>query len=265
MDLVYTTYRHQNSLKKHPEWQQEGFTLVTVSSRNTVLFTTSTLLNTSESPVSSWGCHLYCADLNTPWEPSLVTSADCSIVSVTWDVSGSRFVCADLSGVVTVWESEENSVSDWRVIATNKYNHEKFIAASFFSKSRPVMINHEKRESVVWSEKFTSPSLSRHSSVDGCVLVSGSGLLLTVGFTTDQEPVFRSCSLGLGRRRVNTADLVTTGDGQLMVAVSGSAGSVMVYSVVSGWEASGDLSVRVNSHSSFSLKHEHQVSIISRK
>ena len=42
MDLVYTTYRHQNT--KSPVWLQEGNSLCSVSSRNTVLFTTSTPL-----------------------------------------------------------------------------------------------------------------------------------------------------------------------------------------------------------------------------
>ena len=45
MDLVYTTYRHQNTLKKSPDWLQEGNSLCSVSSRNTVLFTTSTPLS----------------------------------------------------------------------------------------------------------------------------------------------------------------------------------------------------------------------------
>ena len=257
MDLVYTTYRHQNTLKKSPDWLQEGHSLSAVSSRNTVLFTTSTLLTGGESPLACWGCHLYCADLNIPWEPSLVSSSDSAITSLAWDDDGTRFVSADLSGVVSLWEMEDSSISDWRLVATSRYNHERFIAARFFSKSRPISLNAELKDSLLYTEKFSSdqPSWSR-STLEGCVLVSGTGLLVTVAFTTDQEPVFKAASVGIGRRRIVFADVATTREGQLIVATSGSEAPVVVYTVVAGFDAAGELSVRVNSHSSFSLKNE---------
>ena len=59
MDLVYTTYRHQNTLKKSPDWLQEGNTLCCVSSRNTVLFTTSTPLTGMD--FWSFGGFEYCS------------------------------------------------------------------------------------------------------------------------------------------------------------------------------------------------------------
>ena len=49
MDLVYTTYRHQNTMMKSADWLQEGFSLSAVSARNTILFTSSTLLTGSKN------------------------------------------------------------------------------------------------------------------------------------------------------------------------------------------------------------------------
>ena len=255
MDLVFTTYRHQNVLKKSPDWLQEGFSLCSVSAKNTILFTTSTLLTGPETPLSCWGCHLYCADLNLPWEATFVTSTEVAITSLAWDSSGTRFISADLSGTVSLWEMEEDSISDWRLVSSSRYSHERFIAANFFSKSRPVSLNTELKDSLLYTEKFSSddPSWSR-SSLEGCVLVSSTGLLVTVAFTPDQEPVFKSASVGVGRRKVSFADVATTRDGQLIVATSGTEAPVVVYLVNAAFDASGDLCVRVSSHSSFSLK-----------
>ena len=141
----------------------------------------------SYSTLADWGGHLYCADLNLPWEPSLVTASESAITSLAWDATGTRFVCGELSGQVSVWEMEDDSISDWKLLATNRYNHERFIAAKFFLKSRPVSLNPDKIDSLIYTEKFSSdgPSWSR-SGLDGCVLVSATGLLVTIAFTADQ-------------------------------------------------------------------------------
>ena len=216
----------------------------------------------SDSPLADWGCHLYCADLNLPWEPSLVTSSEAAITSLAWDANGTRFVCGDLNGQVSLWEMEDHSISDWKQIASNRYNHERFIAAKFFLKTRPISLNSDLVDSLLYTEKFSSdePSWSRNSP-EGCVLVSITGLLVTIALNSDQEPVFRAASVGVGRRRIAHADLATTREGQLILATSGTQAPIVVYLVTAGFNMAGELSVRVNSHSRFSLKTEDKAAV----
>jgi len=251
MELVYTTLRPANYLRRHPEWLAEGDCLSAVSSQNTLIFTSSTLISGPEPPISSWGCHLYCADLNTPWDSSLLTSLDSPCSSLAWHPRASRLVCADRGGGVAVWEMEENNIGEWRQVSSVRYNHEHFIAASFFPRSRTVGLNSEQKDSALYSEKFSSSEQGR-SVVDGCLLVSSSGLVLAQAFTSDPEPLLRTASLGLGRRRLVTADIGTTEQGELLVAAGDEAGLVVVYSVSLALDTQEDLSLQVCCHSSFS-------------
>jgi len=244
-------------MMKSADWLQEGFSLSAVSARNTILFTSSTLLTGRESPLSTWGCHLYTADLNMPWDATLITSTESAITSLAWDTNGERFVMSDLSGTIYVYEIEDNSISDWRIIANSRHNHERFISASFFAKSRPISLNSEQKDSLLYTEKFSAedPAWAR-DNLDGCVLVSSTGLLVVVAFNADNEPVFKTASVGIGRRKTALADIATNREGQLMIATSGNGTLVVIYTVVAGFNGNGDLSVRVNSHSSFSVRTE---------
>jgi len=257
MDLIFTSYRPQSSLRKSPDWLQEGHSICTVSSQNTLLFTTSTLLTGGDQPQTSWGSHVYCLDLNTPWDPTLVTSLESAVTCLAWDTTGKRFVCGDASGLVTVWEIEDNSVGDWKQIISFKHNQESFLAANFFLTSRPVSLHADLKESCLYTEKFScGGEIYNRSPMEGCVLVSSTGLLVTVAFPPDAEPQVRASSLGLGRRRIVYVDTATTKDGQFMVAACGLEPPIVVYTVSAGLNGEGWLDVRVNTHSSFSLMGE---------
>jgi len=197
---------------------------------------------------------VYCVDLNTPWDACLVTSSENAITCLTWDPKGTSFVCADDSGLITVWQMDEDSVGDWKQLVSFKQSHERFISANFFLTSRPVGLNVDLQESLLYTEKFSSGDQpwSRYS-IEGCALVSATGILVTIGFPFDQEPQVRTSSLGLGRRRIVYADIGTTKDGQLIVAACGFEPPVVVYTVNAGIDGEGLLEVRVNTHSSFSL------------
>jgi len=255
MDLIFTSYRPQSSLRKSPDWLQDGHSLCSVSSQNTLLFTSSTLLVGSDPPQSSWGSHVYCLDLNTPWDACLVTSVDSAVTCLAWDSMGVRFVCADASGLVTVWEMEENSLGDWRQLTTFKHAHESFLSANFFLTRRPISLNADHKESSLYTEKFSSAgdhSWNRNF-LEGCVLVSSTGLLVVVAFPPNHEPQIKSTSLGLGRRRIAYADTATTKEGQFLVAACGLEAPVVLYSVNAGLNSEDQLDVRINTHSSFSL------------
>ena len=251
MELVYTTSRPAAYLKKHTEWMAEGDCLSSVSSQNTIVFTSSTLISGPEPPLSCWGCHLYCADLNTAWDWTLVTSLDSPASSLAWDPRGTRLVCGDRGGGLAVWEMEENNIGEWRQLVNLRYNHETFIAASFFPRARTVSLNSDQKDSGLYTEKFSSSEPGR-SEVEGCVLLSSTGLLVALAFTSDPEPLVKTASLGLGRRRLVTADVGTTQQGDLLVAAGDDHGVAAVYSVSLGLDTQEDLQLEVASHSSFS-------------
>ena len=248
MELVYTASRPAGYLKQHPEWLADGDCLSAVSSQNTIAFTSSTLISGPDPPISCWGCHLYCADLNTPWDASLIASLDSPCSSLAWDPRGTRLVCGDRGGGLAVWEMEENNIGEWRQAVSLRYNHEHFIAATFFPRARTVSLNSEQKESGLYSEKFSSSEPGR-SEVEGCVLLSSTGLLVSLAFTSDPEPMVKTASLG--RRRLVTADLGTTQLEELLVAAGDQQG-VVLYSVSLGLDTQEELQLEVAAHSSFS-------------
>ena len=153
---------------------------------------------------------------------------------------------------------EENNIGEWRQAASVRYNHEQFIAASFFPRSRTVSLNPDQKESSLLAEKFSSTEQGR-SVVEGCLLLSSTGLLVALAFTTDPEPLVRTASLGLGRRRVVTADIGTSKQGELLVAAGDEAGVVVVYSVGVGLDPQEELLLQVTAHSSFTPASERLV------
>jgi len=258
MDLIYTVYRSQGSLRKAPDWAQEGNSLTAVSSQNSLLFTSATLLSTGEPALASWGSHVYCVDLNTPWEPSLVCSLESGVSCLAWDESGTRFLCADTTGQLAVWEMEESSLADWRQVASTRHAGERFITGGFFLRSRPVSLNLDQKESWLYTTKFSAavPAWSR-AAVDGCLAVSATGLLVSLGLPPDREEVeVETSRLGPARRRILLADVGTGRAGELLVATSGTEGPVTVHRVVPGLHPDGRLAVRLHTHSSFNLQAE---------
>lgn len=81
-----------------------------------------------------------------------MTSLESAATCLAWNSAGSRFVCGDVSGLLTVWEIEDNSVGDWKQITSFKHNKESFLAANFFLTSRPVSLHPDLKR--VWEDAF---------------------------------------------------------------------------------------------------------------
>ena len=56
--------------------------------------------------------------------------------------------------------------------------------------------------------------------------------------------MFKTASVGIGRRKTALVDIATNREGQLMIATSGNGTLVVIYTVVAGFNGNGDLSVR---------------------
>ena len=246
MDLLYTCYRSQGRSSQ----AEEGPSLCAVSPRNILLFTTTSLAPGHDPP----GTQVYCTDLNTPWAVAPVCGLEGEATCLAWDGGGDRFVVGDSGGGVQVWERREDGGVEWKCTATASFPLETFVACGFFLTSRPVCVSDERRESLFYTEKFAASSPWHRSSVPGCVLVSSSGILVCIAFPAELDFMVSSKSLGLGRRRVEHADVATTRDGRLVVAASGALGPVVVHTVQAGLGGQeAGLQLRVTTHSSFSV------------
>jgi len=260
MELLYTSYLNPKAGGKQgawADWLLEGHTLSAVSSQNILLFTTSTRLKTSDgSTGDTWGGHVYCVDLNTPWDVSLVCELASPATCLAWEqLSGTRFVVGDCGGQVQVWQLA-GSLSSWHQVAAHTASGEAFLGATFLHRGRNIRINEELKDSSLYSEKFSSSS-PVGLLPGSCVLVSASGLVLTCATPAPpqgQEPVFRATTLGLGRKRLQFIDLAFAKDGKLLIACCGAQSPVSVFSLSAFLSGEGDLVVRVRAHSSFSLE-----------
>jgi len=251
MDLIYTAYRSRG--KSPPDWLQEGNTVCSVSSQNTLVFATTTQLHDKEA--DTWASHVYCTDVNTPWDTHLVISLKSPASCLAWDANGTRFVVADTSGNASVWSSKDGCLGDWKQIKTAEFQNENFVRAAFFPVGRPVSLNAERKDNVAYNEKFCHTGEGREKpQVDGCVLVSSTGLLAVIAFPPDAPALVTARSLGRGRRKIMYADMAITRDGTMIVATSGDTSPVSVYSVNVGLDSQAGYDVRVNTHSGFSVK-----------
>jgi len=252
MDLVYTAYRGRQGSKVSPDWLTEGNTVCAVSSQNILLFATTTQLTDRES--ASWSSHVYCTDLNTPWEASLVTSLRSATSCLAWDNTGTRFVVSDTAGNVQIWSSRDGSLSDWLLVKSAEFHQENFVRAAFFPAGRPISLNVDKKDSVLYSDKFCHVGEGGDiQPTDGCLLVSSTGLLVVLVFPPDEPIIVASRGLGRGRLRIVHADMAVTREGQMVIATCGDTSPISVFAVHVVVDSRGCHDISVTAHSGFSL------------
>lgn len=229
MDLTYAIYRKHNS-KLLPDFDclHEGKTLCVVSSQNIIAFTTRTELD--DTTAKTWGSHVYVADLNTPWHSHKVLSSVSVITSIEWDLSGHKLLVADSYGNVALWTFKDYILNDWTCIGTASFPGELIISAAFFHNGKKISLVAEKKDSVLYSEKFShvrfAPSV-RHfgnRAVEGCLVISTTGMVGAIAAHWPRDAtsplLTTSESLGSIRHRITAADICYGKNGHFLVAVS---------------------------------------------
>ncbi|KAG8222993.1 hypothetical protein J437_LFUL000701, partial [Ladona fulva] len=232
MELIYSVLRKQKSANKayqNSDCLLEGATLCAVSSRNIVAFTTTTELEDSSG--KTWGSHVYVADLNTPWNSHRVLSNEVGVTVIAWDQSGMKLLVADSGGTVQLWMFRDYILNDWICIGQSTFSGEHILGAAFFHNGKKVSIVTEKRDTVLYNEKFShvrfSPSV-RHIGnrpQEGCLVISSTGM---VGAVVIAKPLdaghghllSSSESLGTTRHRIKAVDICYGKNGHFLVAVS---------------------------------------------
>ncbi|XP_075213152.1 mediator complex subunit 16 [Lycorma delicatula] len=226
MDLTYAVYRKHNS-KTVPDFDSlhEGETLCVVSSQNIIAFTTRTELD--DATAKTWGSHVYVADLNTPWHSHKVLSSVAVITALEWDLSGHKLLVADSSGNVALWTFKEYVLNDWTCTSSATFPGEHIIAAAFFHNGKKISLVAEKKDNVLYSEKFShirfAPSVRHFGSraVEGCLVISTTGMVGAIAVPREGSSLLTTTdSLGSTRHRITAADICYGKNGHFLVAVS---------------------------------------------
>lgn len=230
MDLIYALYRkHSTTTKVLPECESlhDGETLCSVSSQNIVAFTTRTELD--DLTAKTWGSHVYVADLNTPWYSHKVVSSPAVVTALEWDLPGSKLLIADSSGNVSLWTLKEHVLNDWVCLGTATFTGEHILGAAFFHNGKKISLMTEKKDGVLYSEKFAhvrfAPSVRQfgNRAVEGCLVISTTGMVGALAIPKEGPglPLITATdSLGSTRHRITALDICYGKNGQLLVAVS---------------------------------------------
>lgn len=180
---------------------------------------------------------MFVCDLNIPWFCNLVTSRKFPLSALQWDKTGSFLFVSDTNGLAEVFTSKDNLINEWVSVCKVSLVGENIIRASFFHNGVKFQYNQDKKDQVIYSEKYQrqkfAPSVRKFGRVSefGCLLITSTGLVASFLIPQIEEPSTTQKnelgnvdvvmeSLGLTRNYYQTADISFTNDGHFLVAVS---------------------------------------------
>lgn len=227
MDLLYTVNRKTYSKStSNQESTYDEHSLCTLSTRNIIAFTATTELDDTNS--RTWGCHVYCCDLNMPWHTHKILTNKACITALKWDLPGEKLVVADSTGLVQLWTFKDHILNDWSLVGSHFFPGEHILGVAWFHNGKRTSLVAEKKDSTQYNEKFShlpyAPSVKQFGgrAAQGVFVVSNTGMLGAVMITQDQQvPVcYATESIGSIRQRITVVDISYAKNGQFLVAVS---------------------------------------------
>lgn len=238
MELFFEVSRNNFTAQDNRKLNNSASSFSTISTRNILAFTT--IYDLSEKKSENAGYFVFICDLNLPWFCFLVTSRKFPVSALQWDRTGSFLFVSDTNGLVEVFTSKDNLINDWQAIAKVSLVGEFILKAVFFHNGVKIQYNQEKKDQVIYSEKYQRqkfvPSVRKFGKVAefGVLLVTSSGLVASFLIPQIQEESTTNGkndvgnvdivteSLGLTRNYYQTADIAYTNDGHFLVAVCNS-------------------------------------------
>lgn len=234
MKRIYSTLRPPVDHRSYSEWITKTDQKLSVSSRGLLAFTSSFCLNQRRPSTTSY--HVYVTDINTPYQPYLLVDSEYEFTIVEWDPSGTKLLVCDVRGCATIYTSKDYLISDWNPFFQQVFAAETFIASAWYhpgivstinvaNQSLKNPSNHLDYSEKVQQSRFgASLRLFGGKSAEGCVLISGTGLVCCLTLIADGSVDVISESLGPLRTRIEVADICHSKDGSFIVATS--AGSI---------------------------------------
>jgi len=252
MDLVYSTYNDGGRRgRAAPSWTRETNALCSVSCQNILVFSSAhsdPLLDDGKAGVN----RVYCADLNSPWDISLVCTLGGPASSLCWDGSGTKVCVGDRAGNIAILRMSESCVSEWTEVYSASLAHERIIKTGFLASARVVTLNKEKKDSIFYNEKFQfGPEGVNSFDSEVCVFISGSGLLSAVLLNNSGPALTATACVGRNRSRLDFVDLATSTTGDFLLAACGAETPVTVHMITCSLTPQDGLQIHLTNHSSF--------------
>ncbi|GAB6031974.1 Mediator of RNA polymerase II transcription subunit 16 [Chamberlinius hualienensis] len=225
MDLVYTVSRHLGGKGySRFEWPHEPGAVCSVSCRNAVAFSSTTQLD--DVTGRTWKCHVYVADLNVPWETHLVVSLNDTVTCLEWDLSGSKLSIFTATGDIEIWTMKDYLLNEWTCSTSSSFPGELILRAAWFHHGVKTVVNTDKKDSVLYNEKFANarfgPSVRYFGGrpKEGCLAISITGMICVVILQSDGTAITTVESLSSLRSRLKVVDMCYGKNGDFLVAAS---------------------------------------------
>lgn len=230
MDHIYTLSKSSKRISSHKEnifYCLTKSIRCSISPTNVIAFCTESDLENSKA--SSWSSNVYIADLNNPWLICKILSNSSTLTVLQWDSTGELLLVADQNGFVRVYKEKDHLLNEWIIVAHTHLEGENIITTAFFHTGKKICINPEKKDSSVYTDKFTNVKFACSVKqfggrpCNGALILTSTGMLCAMLFpqTTSQTSVIIATeSLAPIRTLVKTADICYGKNGHFLVAVS---------------------------------------------
>ncbi|KAI5715821.1 hypothetical protein M8J77_023055 [Diaphorina citri] len=229
MDLVYGVSRKTSSRSQHEnEWLIEDNCLITISTKNTVAWTTRTEINDTTN--TTWASHVYVADLNVPWQYHKVMSSKWTVTTLEWNIYGTYILIGDCSGTVSIYTMNDHMFNDWVQLGSTVFEAEHILGGAFFHSGNKLSLMTEKKDSVSYYEKFNylrfAPSVRQKGgcALEGCIVISKTGLIGVIVLTKTSHNnttlLTTAESLAVSRYEITSVDICYGKNGHFLIATS---------------------------------------------
>ncbi|XP_071040788.1 mediator of RNA polymerase II transcription subunit 16 isoform X2 [Parasteatoda tepidariorum] len=224
MDHIYSVLRKITpSASTNTDWITEGKAVLSLSSRNTIAFTSTTDLLDSTAKISR--IHVYVADLNMPWEAYKVLSHNEDITCVEWDISATKLLIADAVGCIQVWVMNDFLLNDWVQITSTTYE-EYILSAAWFHNGKKIALNMDKKDNHLYLEKYSftrfGPSVKQFGGKpsEGLIAITTAGMVFVLILQSDGSIITSSEILGQFRSKIKVVDLCYAKSGDFLVVAT---------------------------------------------
>lgn len=229
MDLVYGVSRKNPSRSQHEnEWLIEDNCLITISTKNTVAWTTRTEINDVTN--STWASHVYVADLNVPWQYHKVMSSKWTVTTLEWNIYGNYILIGDCSGNVFIYTTNDHMFNDWVLLGSTSFEAEHILGGAFFHSGNKLSLMTEKKDTAHYYEKFNylrfAPSVRQKGgcALEGCIVISKTGLIGVIVLTKTSHNnttlLTTTESLAVSRYEITSVDICYAKNGHFLIATS---------------------------------------------
>ncbi|XP_071087064.1 mediator of RNA polymerase II transcription subunit 16-like isoform X1 [Haliotis cracherodii] len=225
MELVYSL--DFRALPRSREWKVEENTCCSLSCRNILAFSRPNNNGTDSTCPFEIQYEVCVLDMDKPWEEFVVCHSNNPVSHIRWDATGWRLLTVDCEGTFDVWQMQDYLINTWVKFDSCSLDGEEVLALVWLHNGIQIPFSPDKRDSVLYSDKFPrtkfKPTLSLFGSkpMEGWVAVTATGLV-SVSLLQEQEKKLVTVqeNLAPSHLRLSDADVAFTNTGEIIIATS---------------------------------------------